>query len=208
MERKPKDYHRFGDPRGAEGRETLESMNENHRELSQWAMSLLPPMNPEKILDVGCGGGMQLFMLGSEFPDALLYGADISEDAVNFALGVNREKVEKGMCTVAVAPAEKLPFSDGMFDLVSAFETYFFWTGLKEGISEAYRVLAPGGIFTIISEQYPHPDFDERNAEVTERTGLTLVENKEMASLLEDAGFVTEYVTVPEKNWVCFIAEK
>lgn len=208
MAQKPEDYHRFGDPKGDEGRETLESMNENHRELSEWAMSLLPSMDPGKILDVGCGGGMQLFMLGSEFPEAHLYGVDISEDAVDFALNVNREKAEAGKCTIEVAPAEELPFSDEMFDLVSAFETYFFWTDLKEGIAEAYRVLAPGGIFTVISEQYPHPDFDERNAEVIRRTGLTLVENEDMAFLLEDEGFTVEYVTVPENNWVCFIAEK
>jgi SAM-dependent methyltransferase len=208
MKEKPKDYHRFGDPKGVEGREALESMNVNHRELSKWAISLLPEINPKKILDVGCGGGMQLFMLGSEFPEAYLHGVDISEDALNLAFEVNLDKIEAGRCVIEIAPAEELHFSDETFDLVSAFETYFFWTDLKKGISEAYRVLVPGGILTVVSEQYPHPDFDERNVEIAERTGFKLVENEEMASLLEDVGFSVEYVTVPENNWVCFIAEK
>lgn len=208
MEEKPKDYHRYGEPKGAEGRETLEAMNVSHRELSEWAMTLLPSLDPKKVLDVGCGGGMQLSMLGAEFPKAHLYGVDISEDAVNFALEVNKEKAEAGLCTIRMAPAEDLPFPDEMFDLVSAFETYFFWSDLEAGISEAYRVLTPGGIFTIISELYPHPDFDERNAEAAESTGLTIIENEEMISLLEGKGFNVNHITIPEKNWVCFIAEK
>ncbi len=64
MEQKSKDYFRYGEPKGAEGREALESMNKNHRRLSEWGLSTLPLIEPGTILDIGCGGGMQLSMLG------------------------------------------------------------------------------------------------------------------------------------------------
>ncbi len=133
---------------------------------------------------------------------------DISEDAVKYASDANRKMVDEGRLTVKTASAENLPFPDNTFDLVSAFETYFFWKDLKKGISEAHRVLVPGGCFTVISEQYPHPDFDERNAEIAERTGLTLVGNTELMNIMRRAGFEVSYSTVEENNWVCFVAKK
>ena len=33
------------------------------------------------------------------------------------------------------------------FDLVTAFETVYFWPDLKKSFSEVYRVLKPGGMF-------------------------------------------------------------
>lgn len=208
MEQKPPDYFRFGDPKGVEGREALESMNSHHKELSEWAMTLLPPMEPDNILDVGCGGGMQLTMLGSKFPDAHLTGVDFSEDAVAFALETNKAKVEVGTCNVEQAPAEELPYPDVTFDLVSAFETYFFWSDLNMAFSEIHRVLKPAGTLMVVSEQYPDPKFERRNNEACKRTGMKLVYNDELLSILEYAGFKAEYITLPEKNWVCFIAKK
>ncbi|HKM09494.1 MAG TPA: class I SAM-dependent methyltransferase [Candidatus Methanomethylophilaceae archaeon] len=208
MEKKPQDYFRFGDPKGEEGRKTLENMNLQHKELSEWAMSLLPEMRPEGILDVGCGGGMQMKMLGDKFPKAHLTGVDISEESVRFALNYNKDKVSSGLCRVDQAPAEELPYPDKTFDLVSAFETYFFWTDPVTAFREIYRVLRPNGILMVISEQYPHPNFEERNKKVADRTGLKLIDNEELLSILIDAGFKVEYTTLPEKNWVCFIANK
>lgn len=208
MEQKPPDYFRFGDPKGSEGREALESMNSHHKELSEWAMSLLPSIDPDSILDVGCGGGMQLNMLGSKFPKAYLTGVDFSEDAVTFASETNKIKIEAGMCRIDQAPAEELPYSNVTFDLVSAFETYFFWSDLDLAFSEVYRVLKPKGILMVISEQYPDPKFKKRNDEACMRTGMKLIHNYELLSILKNAGFSTEYTTLPEKNWVCFIAKK
>ncbi len=208
MDERPQDYFRFGDPKGEEGRETLEKMNIEHKELSEWAMSLLPSISPERILDVGCGGGMQMKMLGDRFPDAHLTGADISEESVKFALDYNKDKVSRGLCSVDRAPAEELPYPDGTFDLVSAFETYFFWTDPETAFGEIHRVLRPEGILMVISEQYPHLDFEERNRETADRTGLKLLDNNVLLSMLIDIGFKVEYTTLPEKNWVCFIAEK
>ena len=208
MEQKPPDYFRFGDPKGVEGREAMESMNSHHKDLSEWAMTLLPSIKPDDILDVGCGGGMQLMMLGSKFPDAHLTGVDFSKDAVKFASKINKDKIDIGMCVIERAPAEKLPYPDVTFDLVSAFETYFFWSDLDMAFSEIYRVLRPTGVLMVISEQYPDPKFKERNDDASKRTGMKLVHNDKLQLILENAGFKVEYITLPEKNWVCFIAKK
>ena len=59
----------------------------------------------------------------------------------------------------------KLPFPDGMFDLVTAVETHYYWPDLVADMREVLRVLKPGGTFVLIAEAYKdgggldHPDW-------------------------------------------------
>lgn len=209
MEGKPPEFFSFGDPRGEEGRKALESMNSHHSELGDWAVSLIPVnFTPKSILDVGCGGGMFLKKLGEWFPSALLYGADLSEEACKLSSEVNAETIAEGRCRIDRASVDNLPYPDGTFDLITAVETYFFWPNLKESLEELKRVLKDGGVLMIVSEQYPHPLFDERNRNRAERTGFVLVKNEEMESMLESMNLKTEVHTLADKNWVCFRAVK
>lgn len=41
--------------------------------------------SPSSILDVGCGGGFFTILLASSFPDALVVGVDISQEAITIA---------------------------------------------------------------------------------------------------------------------------
>ena len=42
-----------------------------------------------------------------------------------------------------------LPFEDNTFDIVTAFETVYFWPDIEKCFGEVKRVLKPGGIFLI-----------------------------------------------------------
>lgn len=45
------------------------------------------------------------------------------------------------------ASVAELPFEAEQFDVVTAFETVYFWPELAQNFREVYRVLKPGGIF-------------------------------------------------------------
>ncbi|MGE4275365.1 MAG: hypothetical protein AB7E27_04795, partial [Candidatus Methanomethylophilaceae archaeon] len=72
----------------------------------------------------------------------------------------------------------------------------------------ATRELAPGGVLMIVSEAYPHPDFQIKNEENTRLCGLSLVANDEMLSLLRSLGLDAEAYVREENNWVAFLARK
>src|SRR5919206_1675636 len=88
-----------------------------------------------RILDVGCGTGANLIML-SKYGDA--EGVDVSEDALAFCR-------ERGLDNVTLGAGEKLPYEDGTFDLVTAFDVVEHMDDDLAGLSEMRRVLRPGG---------------------------------------------------------------
>ncbi len=88
-----------------------------------------------RILDVGCGTGANLLML-SKYGDA--EGVDVSEDALAFCR-------ERGLDKVKLGAAEELPYDDGTFDLVTAFDVVEHLDDDLAGLSEMRRVLRPGG---------------------------------------------------------------
>jgi SAM-dependent methyltransferase len=88
-----------------------------------------------KILDVGCGTGANLVMLG-EFGEA--HGIDVSQDALSFCR-------ERGLKNVEHGAAEDLPFEDGTFDLVTALDVVEHLDDDAAGLREFRRVLRPDG---------------------------------------------------------------
>jgi len=72
----------------------------------------------------------------SKYGDA--EGVDVSEDALAFCR-------ERGLQNVKLGAAEELPYEDGAFDLVTAFDVVEHMDDDLAGLREMRRVLRPGG---------------------------------------------------------------
>jgi SAM-dependent methyltransferase len=92
------------------------------------------PARP-RILDVGCGTGANLELL-AKFGDA--EGVDVSQEALSFCRARGLENVRHG-------EAEKLPYEDGSFDLVTGLDVVEHLDDDVAGLSEMRRVLKPQG---------------------------------------------------------------
>ena len=88
-----------------------------------------------RILDVGCGTGGNLTLL-SKFGDA--EGVDVSPEALDFCR-------QRGLQNVRLGAAEKLPYEDGTFDLVTALDVVEHIDDDVAGLREFRRVLKPDG---------------------------------------------------------------
>ena len=105
-----------------------------------------------RLLEVGCGVGAVLAVLGQEFPGIILHGVDIEPAQLAFARGhLERAGVE---ATLVEADARALPFADDSFDHVWMMWFLEHVPDPPEVLREAKRVLAPGGGITAIEVDY------------------------------------------------------
>jgi ubiquinone/menaquinone biosynthesis C-methylase UbiE len=83
-----------------------------------------------------------------------IYGVDYSGDSVAATKSFNAQSIAAGRVEVRHGSVSQLPFSNGMFDLVTAVETHFWWPNLPADMLEIFRVLKPGGTLIVIAEVY------------------------------------------------------
>ncbi len=182
----------FGNPKGFIGRLMLTAMEREHLPMSKWAFPQLEIPQSGKICDIGCGGGYNVRRLLEKSAGAKVYGIDISGESVKKAKKINRAEIGK-RCEILQGSAEKLPFSDGELDFITAFETVFFWKNIEKCFAEVRRVLKSGGTFAVINN-YGDPKIDwEKKVPCMKR--YTASQIKEM---IENAGFAE--VSVSEKG--------
>lgn len=103
----------------------------------------------DRLLDLGCGTGYSLVWLRDRFKFAEADGVDVSPHAAAFWKA-------RGLETVALATADKLPFGDDSFDLVTCFDVIYQLNDERASaaVSEMHRVLRPGGLLFIREPAY------------------------------------------------------
>ncbi|MBQ3313871.1 MAG: class I SAM-dependent methyltransferase [Prevotella sp.] len=177
-------FNQCARPEGSLGRAMLCFMNYTHAPLTNWGLKLVNVQDGWTMLDVGCGGGFTIRRLLKRSKDAQVYGIDISEESVTKARKVNADVLDKQVY-VTQGSAEQLPYSDEMFDLVTAVETVYFWPNLPDCLQEVRRVLKPGGKFAIMVEVV---DSDSKWTSIVD--GMTAYTPEQLKTLLDDAGFI------------------
>lgn len=97
----------------------------------------------KKILDLGCGPSGSLEWA---YNSLLRVGLDPLAGKY-FKLGASKHKMN-----YVNASSEKIPFAENSFDLVSSFNSLDHVDNIDETITEAVRVLKPGGLFILITD--------------------------------------------------------
>lgn len=72
------------------------------------------------------------------------------------ALGIDRHRA-----TYCHAPAERIPYPDGHFDVVSSINSLDHVDDVERALDEICRVLAPGGLFLLAVEIHRRPTIAE-----------------------------------------------
>ena len=203
-------------PVGELGDKLLDRMNESHESLAQWGVSHLDISKDDVILDIGCGGGVNVERF-LNMTENKVYGLDYSEIAVEKSTKLNQNAIDEGRCDVIQGSVSKLPFEDNTFDIVTGFETVYFWPDFVNDCKEVRRVLKDEGIMFICNEAIPNEE-DERQKELIDLLDMKIFSEDEFDEYLREAGFSDiicfskngsdsvdrELVT----GWLCVIARK
>ena len=193
--RKPKDN--FG------GRFMLKSMNKGHEELASWGRSYLEIKKEYTVLDLGCGGGrnIEYFLTKAN----KVYGIDHSETSVKMASEINKEAIESGRCQISVGDVKKLPFENESIDIITAFETIYFWDDIEECFKEIYRLLKNGGQFLICNEV---SSMDRRDVRIlAHKIEMQVYTPEDLTKMLTNIGFCCDY-HLDGKKQLAFIGKK
>ena len=193
-------------PEGDAGRALLERMNAGkHEDLSLWGLSHLEYSGARDTLDIGCGGGANIARLLERMPEGRVCGVDYSELSVEVSRETNAAAIDEGRCEVVPGLASDLPFPDESFDIVTAFETVYYWN-LDDCFPEVLRVLRPDGSFLICNEDDgSRPEMHEFAAKVP---GMAMHTGREIEAALQRAGFVSIETDAPGTGDIAVIARK
>ncbi|HZS35511.1 MAG TPA: methyltransferase domain-containing protein [Polyangia bacterium] len=145
-----------------------------------------------KLLDLGCGTGFIINLARDLFSE--IHGVDVTQAMLD------RVATSPGNITLHNARAEKLPFADASFDLVSSYafihHTEDYWAILRE----AARVLKPGGLCYVDLE--PNKQFwDHVGALAPDDPKLSPIVKKARASVTETDQQVERDFGIPAETF-------
>ena len=191
-------------PVGFGGKIMVAMMNSGHGAMADWGFEHITIAEDACTLDAGCGGGANIKKLLEKCPQGCVKGIDYSEVSVEKSRKVNAKAIRLGRCEVLQASVAQLPFAENTFDLVTAFETIYFWPGLVDCFREVYRVIKPGGTFFICNESNGETNKDDKWVEKI--VGMTIYNGDQIKETLQKAGFTDIHIHKNGKGWICVIA--
>ena len=123
--------------------EFFQDLDEYHFDKLHHLLALIPfdELSGQRVLDVGCGTGVDLarFARGG----ARAVGVDLAESAVRLAQqNVGHQRLP---ACLLVGDGEHLPFADNQFDFVFAHGVVQYTANGRRLVEEVRRVLKPGG---------------------------------------------------------------
>jgi SAM-dependent methyltransferase len=156
-------------------------------------LDTLRPGPSDRLLEVGCGGGVLLRKVLERGARAV--GVDHSPEMVRLATETNRDAVRDGRLEVFEAEGSQLPVPDGAFTIAWSTGVFGFLPHPLATLEEMHRALVPGGrlaVFAGTKELAGTPACPEPMA-----SRIHFYEDDELAELARSAGFVEVSVTHP-----------
>ena len=79
-------------------------------------------------MDIGCGGGVNVERFAGQISnEGKVIGLDYSDVSVEKSSKRNEEFINEGKVEIIEGSVSDMPFEDKTFDIVTGFETIYFW---------------------------------------------------------------------------------
>jgi ubiquinone/menaquinone biosynthesis C-methylase UbiE len=198
-------------PKGLFGKWIAKGMNKGHSEMASWGVKYIS-LNPKDIiLDIGCGGGMNVYNFALKIEGGKVYGIDYSDVSVKVSKKLNEKFIKTGKVKIKKASVSSLPFSENSIDLVTGFETYYFWPDLINDLKGILKVLRPGGSLLLVNEAFKCDDekLRKRNEKWSKLGKFPIHTPQEIEHFLLESGFSDVKIHIEvKKGYIVAIGKK
>lgn len=169
-------------PSGWVGRRLMgPALNSGNQRLLDSAVEALGPIEGERIVDVGFGGGHALDLIRERVAPARPAGVEISAVMVEQGRARWGDSVDVHLADVAA-----MPFEDASSDGLLSVNTIYFWPDPAAALREIRRVLKPGGRLVLGIRSKPF-----LLASPVSWFGFKVYSVRQLERLLREAGFET-----------------
>jgi ubiquinone/menaquinone biosynthesis C-methylase UbiE len=149
-----------------------------HQEAFRETLAALALGPDDRLLEVGCGGGV--FLEWALAAGCTARAIDHSPEMLALASRRNASAITAGRLELRDADAGDLPFADGEFTAATTTNAFFFFDAPQAMLAEVYRTLEPGGRIAIHTSA---------TAPALVARRMHLYSDGELLSLLEHAGY-------------------
>ncbi|HUQ48446.1 MAG TPA: arsenite methyltransferase [Gemmatimonadaceae bacterium] len=162
----------------------------------------LAQLNPgESVLDLGSGGGIDVILSARRVgPTGKAFGLDMTDDMLELA---RKNAKEAGVTNVEFLRGriEAIPLPNNSVDVIISNCVINLSGDKKSVLSEAFRVLKPGGRFAVsdVVVQGELPDDVKQSMELWVGCVAGALEDKEFVRILEEVGFTDASVEMTRK---------
>jgi ArsR family transcriptional regulator len=163
----------------------IRSLYVDEREVEAALTEIFAAAQPQDLLDIGTGTGRMIEILAPRVTHAL--GIDQSREMLAVAR-VNLERAGLGNSIVRLGDMYQLPLADASFDAVVIHQVLHYADRPAEAITEAARVLRPGGMLVVV-DFAPHEVEFLRDEHAHRRLGFA---DADVADWCRDAGLDPE----------------
>ena len=196
-------------PVGELGHQILDRMNKSHETMAQWGVSHFDIKEDDLILDIGCGGGRNLERFATQITTGKVVGLDYSEASVEKSIKLNKKSVDEGKVEVIQGSVSEMPFEDNTFDIITGFETIYFWPDFINDLKEVNRVLKKDGLLFFCNEAVYREGEMDKYDDLVELLDMKIYSEDVLKESLQKTGFKDfEAYTDDENDWICIIAKK
>lgn len=202
-----KHYIRSRNPKGFWGYRVLKAMNgKQHAALPEWVFAEFQIKDDAHVLDVGCGGGANVARMLEMCPNGTVTGMDYSTLSLEETKDYNYRAFVDKKCFIVGGNAVQMPRAKELYDVVTAFETVYFWPTLEQGVREMFRVLKPGGTCLIANEM---DGLDPEYKKLESYVGMLVYNIDEISDMLAKVGFTNiKSRHDEERHFICLTASK
>ena len=178
--------------------------------MAQWGVSHFEIKENDKILDIGCGGGKNIERFVKQISaEGKVVGLDYSEVSVEKSTKLNQEFIDEGLVEVIQGSVSQMPFEDDTFDIVTGFETIYFWPDFINDLKEVNRVLKKDGLVFFCNEAVYHEGKMEKYDDLVELLDMKIYSEDVLEESLKKSGFKDFKAYFNEENdWICITARK